>query len=197
MEPVIKDDWMSVWWQMNRDCSSEKEDARNSKKTRFCPKTNSVLVSFLKILPLNNCKHLSTVICWRDGQISPTYLKSACPNCIKSVKKFRHLIFTFKIHSSVIFKFSTEIVVGQPLKTVLRPEFHRTIAVWNGYTFAKHCSLNALGLNKCNHSDYFYSASSSLLLLRGAPDSARILCRNFTPKRRKQLRVKDLSKVPT
>jgi len=42
------------------------------------------------------------------------------------------------------------------------------------------------------HSGYFYSASSSPLLLRGAPDTARILCRNFT-----QLWVKDLPKVPT
>ena len=30
------------------------------------------------------------------------------------------------------------------------------------------------------HSGYFYSASSSPLLLRGAPDTARILCRSFT-----------------
>jgi len=43
------------------------------------------------------------------------------------------------------------------------------------------------------HSGYFYSASSSPLLLRGAPDTARILCRSFTPKRHRQLRVKDLS----
>ena len=47
------------------------------------------------------------------------------------------------------------------------------------------------------HSGYFYSASSSPLLLRGAPDTARILCRNFTPKRHRQLWVKDLPKVPT
>ena len=33
------------------------------------------------------------------------------------------------------------------------------------------------------HLDHFYSASSSSLLLRGAPDTARILCINFTPKR--------------
>ena len=32
------------------------------------------------------------------------------------------------------------------------------------------------------HSGYFYSASSSPLLLRGNPDTARILCRIFTPK---------------
>src|SRR6218665_2247552 len=43
----------------------------------------------------------------------------------------------------------------------------------------------------------FYIASSSPLLLRGAPDTARILCRSFTPKRHRQLQVKDLPKVPT
>src|SRR6218665_1458264 len=47
------------------------------------------------------------------------------------------------------------------------------------------------------HSGYFYSASSSPLLLRGAPDTARILYLSFTPKRYRQLRVKDLSKVLT
>src|SRR6218665_3433679 len=47
------------------------------------------------------------------------------------------------------------------------------------------------------HSGYFYSASSSPLLLRGAPDAARILCRGFTPKHHRHLRVKNSSKVPT
>ena len=37
--------------------------------------------------------------------------------------------------------------------------------------------------------------SSSPLLLRGAPDTARILCRNFTPKHHRQLGVKNLPKV--
>ena len=48
------------------------------------------------------------------------------------------------------------------------------------------------------HSDHFYSVSSSPLLLRSAPDTARILCRSFTPKRHRQLQViiKDLPKVP-
>ena len=45
------------------------------------------------------------------------------------------------------------------------------------------------------HSCYFYSASSSPLLLRGIPDTARILSPNFTPKAL-QLWVKDLPKVP-
>src|SRR6218665_2205575 len=54
-------------------------------------------------------------------------------------------------------------------------------------------------LTQCsfNHSRYFYSASSSPLLLRGAPNTARILCWSFTPKCHRQLRVKDLSKVST
>jgi len=40
------------------------------------------------------------------------------------------------------------------------------------------------------HSDHFYSASSSPLPLRGAPDTARILCWNFTPKRHRPLWVR-------
>src|SRR6218665_1701799 len=40
-----------------------------------------------------------------------------------------------------------------------------------------------------NNTD-FYSTSSSPLLLRGAPDTARILCWSFTPKRHRQLRAK-------
>ena len=52
-------------------------------------------------------------------------------------------------------------------------------------------------LNKFIHSGYFYSASSSRILLRSAPDTARILCRSFTLKRHRQLPVKDLPKVPT
>ena len=45
------------------------------------------------------------------------------------------------------------------------------------------------------HSGYLYSASSSPLLFRGAPDTARTLCRSFTPKHHRQLRVKDLPYV--
>src|SRR6218665_3692963 len=44
------------------------------------------------------------------------------------------------------------------------------------------------------HIEYF---SSSPLLLRGTPDTAQILCRSFTSKRYRQLRVKDLPKDPT
>src|SRR6218665_1272164 len=46
------------------------------------------------------------------------------------------------------------------------------------------------------HSGYFYSASSSPLF-RGARDTARILCRSLTPKRQRQLPVKDLPNGPT
>jgi len=46
------------------------------------------------------------------------------------------------------------------------------------------------------HSSYFYSTSSSPLLLKGALDTAWILCWNFTVKRHRQLREKDLPKVP-
>ena len=47
------------------------------------------------------------------------------------------------------------------------------------------------------HSGYFYSTSSSPLLLRGASDTARILYWSFTPKRDRQLRVKDFPKITT
>ena len=47
------------------------------------------------------------------------------------------------------------------------------------------------------HSDYFYSTSSSPLIFRSDPDTARILRQSVAPKRHRQLRVKDLSKVPT
>ena len=47
------------------------------------------------------------------------------------------------------------------------------------------------------YSGYFYSSFTSPLLLRGAPDTARILCRSFTPKRHMQLRVKNFPKIPT
>jgi len=40
------------------------------------------------------------------------------------------------------------------------------------------------------HSGYFYSASLSPLLLRGPPDTTRILCWSFTPKHHRELRVK-------
>src|SRR6218665_3751264 len=54
------------------------------------------------------------------------------------------------------------------------------------------------------HSGYFYSASSVRCYSEALPlaarihhDTAGILYRSFTPQRHKQLRVKDLPKVPT
>src|SRR6218665_4362 len=45
---------------------------------------------------------------------------------------------------------------------------------------------------------HLYSASSSLLYYSEAhPTQHGYMCRNFTPKRHRQLRVKDLSKVST
>src|SRR6218665_489756 len=45
------------------------------------------------------------------------------------------------------------------------------------------------------HSGFSSSASSRPLLLRGAPDTARILCRSFTLKHHRQLRVKEVSNL--
>jgi len=50
--------------------------------------------------------------------------------------------------------------------------------------------------NSFIHSDHFYSAVSSPLLLRSAPDTTRILCRSFSSKRHRQLQVKYVAKVP-
>src|SRR6218665_2446967 len=46
------------------------------------------------------------------------------------------------------------------------------------------------------YSGYFCSTSSSQLLLRGAPNTAWILCQSFMPKRHRQLQVKNLPRVP-
>ena len=52
-------------------------------------------------------------------------------------------------------------------------------------------------IHSISHSGYFYSASSSPLPLRGAFNTAHILCRSITPKSHRQLLVRDLPKVPT
>ena len=46
------------------------------------------------------------------------------------------------------------------------------------------------------HSDHIYSASSSPLLLKSAPDTARILCRSITRERHRQLQVKVFPQGP-
>jgi len=50
-------------------------------------------------------------------------------------------------------------------------------------------------LNSFIHSGYFYSASLSLLLIKGAPDKARILHRSFMPRRQGNCELR--TKVPT
>src|SRR6218665_223323 len=67
------------------------------------------------------------------------------------------------------------------------------IASWRIIITSWFCQCNQQYI----HSGYFYSASSSSLLLRGGPDTARILCRIFTLKRYRQLWAKDLPKVLT
>ena len=47
------------------------------------------------------------------------------------------------------------------------------------------------------HSGYFYSTSSSLLLIWGTPETARILCRGFMLKCHRQLRIKNLAMLRT
>jgi|SRR6218665_1846865 len=48
------------------------------------------------------------------------------------------------------------------------------------------------------HFGYFYSASLSTLLLRGIPDTGRILCQSFTPKRHRRMKYSpSLSHLPT
>jgi len=72
------------------------------------------------------------------------------------------------------------------------------IRTWFQWKVYFSCVNEKVPLPSFIHSDHFLSASSSpLLLLRGAPDTAHILCWNFTQKRHRQLWVKDLSKVPT
>ena len=70
--------------------------------------------------------------------------------------------------------------------------------IWNHFSRVTALTTFGMwGLNSFIHSDYFYIASSSPLLLRGAPDTSQILRRNFTPKRHRKLWAKDLAKVPT
>src|SRR6218665_1175864 len=76
----------------------------------------------------------------------------------------------------------------------------------------RHCSRASLCYNHCNilyyictsmvihsfiHSGHFYSAHSSPLLLRGAPDYSTDTVSEFHAEAHRQLQVKDLPKVPT
>src|SRR6218665_794279 len=61
----------------------------------------------------------------------------------------------------------------------------------------KNANLQHTQLTLLRSSGFSASSSPLLGLLRKAPDIAQILCRSFTPKRHRQLRVKDLPKVLT
>ena len=79
-----------------------------------------------------------------------------------------------------------------PCNIIIRPTI--TVCISTKYCFFIYMLDIFSFIHSFNH---FYSASSSPLLLRGAPDTALMLCRNFIPKHHRQLWVKDLPKVPT
>ena len=66
------------------------------------------------------------------------------------------------------------------------------------YTKHFNCKrLLALFPARTIHSGHFYSAPSSPLLLRGAPDYSTDTASEFHVEAHRQLQVKDLPKVPT
>src|SRR6218665_22196 len=72
-----------------------------------------------------------------------------------------------------------------------------TLEVWMSLSAkSNHIKTGSPSRHLFIHSFYIYSTSSSPLLLRGASNTAQILCRSFTKKHHRQLRVKDLPKVP-
>jgi|SRR6218665_1277819 len=74
----------------------------------------------------------------------------------------------------------------------LKPSFHMsTCFPSSSLLFLRSVKPKHSQCHSFIHSGYFYSASSSPLLLRGAPDTAWILLGSFTPKHHRQLRVKD------
>src|SRR6218665_688528 len=80
--------------------------------------------------------------------------------------------------------------------------------------YSKHCTLKSIvytrltmhieistpnnpGIHSFIHFGHFYSAPSSPLLLRGAPDYCTDTVSEFHAEAHRQLQVKDLPKVPT
>src|SRR6218665_2231238 len=63
------------------------------------------------------------------------------------------------------------------------------------YSFCK--MKNRYHIHSFIHSGHFYSAPSSPLLLRGAPDYSMYTVSEFHATVHRELRVKDLPKVPT
>src|SRR6218665_1589923 len=89
-------------------------------------------------------------------------------------------------------------ITQRPPKAIHPPPIYQTFnSIY--IIFIKQTSHPPLFIHSFIHSfRLFYIASSDPLLLTFAPDTARVLCRSFTPKRhRQQLREKDLPKVPT
>src|SRR6218665_3339935 len=58
-------------------------------------------------------------------------------------------------------------------------------------------TVTTLSIHSFIHSGHFYSAPSSPLLLRGAPDYSTDTVSEFHAEAHRQLQVKDLPKVPT
>src|SRR6218665_1915215 len=99
---------------------------------------------------------------------------------------------------------STHTLVGLQVVRII-PSFMDDPNCFKAFDYNK-CALKTISgfshryysfIHSFIHSGHLYSASSVPPLLRGAPDTAWILCRSFTPKRHRQLRVKDLPKVHT
>src|SRR6218665_206041 len=73
---------------------------------------------------------------------------------------------------------------------------------YRNHNYANNC-YNIHIIIKCKtshsfiHSDHFYSAPSSPLPLRGAPDYSTDTVSEFHAEAHRQLQVKDLPKVPT
>src|SRR6218665_2705043 len=70
---------------------------------------------------------------------------------------------------------------------------HTCMYVW----YCMYICVCVLYVQSFIHSGHFYSAPSSILLLRGAPDYSTDTVSEFHAEPHRQLQVKDLPKVPT
>src|SRR6218665_878742 len=73
------------------------------------------------------------------------------------------------------------LVGGQRLFTITG------LSIWNSRHVCSKMKTYYVHFTLFVHSGHFYSTSLSMLLLRSAPDTARILCWSFTPKRHRQM----------
>ena len=96
------------------------------------------------------------------------------------------------LHPSAAYRRGTRMEVATGITSLDSCTVYIVFVFSLDYAWVLHDTMSYYySLHSFIHSNHFYSASSSPLLLRSAPDTARILCRNFTPKRLRQLRVKD------